>query len=376
MKLTQLFATLLSFFIISHAAAVEVSDHTVAYTVAYDKSALPAARLTLWDYERAGDNIDPAIRSRDSWNCLSASDSSHGACPATSVWGGAGIGSATSIRLRFTEQRSRLSVDLNVTAAKYLYANPANACPPFGPQWINEAMTTGCQDGVPYNGQTLSAYIDSAEYQKIPTGGVWQASLILKQIEWGPGLPQVATWTANITLDVTDRHHGDIYLPAFGTAAPLVDLNLRTQPLSTAVGGQVSGGTTLDACLYDGYNANSSWLKLTVSDLLAAGGRAADVFSVVRAGGNLGDASSRVDYRVSLSYNGKPQVVSNGAEINLAGVNSALIRPVSLPGISFPVVCTPTPLTLSVLPFAKAAKTAGRYTGVLRLTLAATALAP
>ncbi|MCS3406719.1 CfaE/CblD family pilus tip adhesin [Serratia sp. AKBS12] len=375
MKLTQLFATLLSFFIISHAAAVEVSDHTVAYTVAYDKSALPAARLTLWDYERAGDNINPAIRSRDSWNCLSASDSSHGACPTTSVWGGA-WGATTSIRLRFTEQRSRLSVDLNVTAAKYFYANPTNDCEAYlGSLRINAPSFMVCNGLPTYNGQALSAYIDPAEYQKIPTGGVWQASLILKQMEWDP-YKQVATWTANITLDVTDRHHGDIYLPAFGTAAPLVDLNLRTQPLSTAAGGQVSGGTTLDACLYDGYNANSSWLKLTVSDLLAAGGRAADVFSVVRAGGNVGDASSRVDYRVSLSYNGKPQVVSNGAEINLAGVNSALIRPVSLPGISFPVVCTPTPLTLSVLPFAKAAKTAGRYTGVLRLTLAATALAP
>ncbi|MNP71782.1 CblD like pilus biogenesis initiator [compost metagenome] len=68
--------------------------------------------------------------------------------------------------------------------------------------------------------------------------------------------------------------------------------------------------------------------------------------------------------------------MNNGQAITLTGVNTALIRPVVLPGIPFPVVCTPAPLTLDVLPFAKLSKAAGHFTGTLRVTLSADALAP
>ncbi|MCS3406581.1 hypothetical protein NYE85_05125 [Serratia sp. AKBS12] len=225
--------------------------------------------------------------------------------------------------------------------------------------------------GVQFNGKVLDVWLPAAEADRIPTGGIWEASLVLYQRRSFTNT-RVATWAANITLNITDKNNGAIYLPAFGSATPRVDLNLRTQPLSTAPGGQVAGSATIDTCLYDGYNANSPWLKLSISDLLPAGGRGADIFSLI----NSANGTSRIDYRVSLNYNGRPQAVNNGQEITLTGVDGALIRPVTLPGIPFPVVCTPTPLTLAVLPFAKASRAAGRYTGTLRLKLSATALAP
>jgi len=165
-------------------------------------------------------------------------------------------------------------------------------------------------------------------------------------------------------------------LPAFGSATPRVDLNLRTKPLSTAPGGEVSGQSNIDMCLYDGYNSNSPWLKVTLADQQNVAGRAADVFSVSRDGSSATAAADRIDYRITLNYNNQPQKVNNGQAITLTGVNTALIRPVVLPGIPFPVVCTPAPLTLDVLPFAKLSKAAGHFTGTLRVTLSADALAP
>ncbi|MCS3406580.1 pilus assembly protein CblD [Serratia sp. AKBS12] len=251
------------------------------------------------------------------------------------------------------------------------YANPANGCNPYTGGWPIQSIGYNTCYNKPYNGRVLDVWLPSAEADRIPTGGVWEASLVLYQFRLST-YTRAATWAANITLNITDKNNGAIYLPAFGSATPRVDLNLRTQPLSTAPGGQVSGSATIDTCLYDGYNANSPWLKLSISDLLPAGGRGADIFSLI----NSANGTSRIDYRVSLNYNGRPQAVNNGQEITLTGVDGALIRPVTLPGIPFPVVCTPTPLTLAVLPFAKASRAAGRYTGTLRLKLSATALAP
>ncbi|EDM3692493.1 hypothetical protein CSM81_23580 [Salmonella enterica subsp. enterica serovar Infantis] len=91
----------------------------------------------------------------------------------------------------------------------------------------------------------------------------------------------MSTFSADITLDMTDRNHGAIYLPTFGNATPRVDLNLRTKPLSTAPGGEVSGQAAIDVCLYDGYNSNNNWLKVTLSDLRNIPGRQADIFSVM-----------------------------------------------------------------------------------------------
>ncbi|HEI8868154.1 TPA: pilus assembly protein CblD [Serratia odorifera] len=372
-SVTLLFILLL----ISHCAHAVVDDPYIdknqSVSFAFDKtqgalSTAAAGRLWIWQKEKGGNSQpDYVSRRRDSWICNSASSVETGACPFSSPGGG-----TSDIKIKFTEKRSRLSVILTLKGQIFNNAIPATGCVTYIGGWpIQSVGYNDCEDGKPYNGRVLDVWLPAAEADRIPTGGVWEASLVLYQFREST-YTRAATWAANITLNITDKNNGAIYLPAFGSATPRVDLNLRTQPLSTAPGGQVSGSATIDTCLYDGYNANSPWLKLSISDLLPAGGRGADIFSLI----NSANGTSRIDYRVSLNYNGRPQAVNNGQEITLTGVDGALIRPVTLPGIPFPVVCTPTPLTLAVLPFAKASRAAGRYTGTLRLKLSATALAP
>ncbi|GAB82855.1 hypothetical protein EB105725_36_00150 [Shimwellia blattae DSM 4481 = NBRC 105725] len=334
------------------------------------------------------DTALPARWGRNTWVCASASNPENGACN-TSPMGftpGVKIRGREFVRLIFTEQRSKQRMEILMGISTYLRWNGGSACgseatgissdtstPAFTSPYY-PAYAVCSKDGKQTDGKELNVWFAAQQLPRF-TGGIWKARLILNEMQWRPSI-QVATFTADITVDVTDKHNGAIYLPAFGRATPLVDLNLRTKPLSTAPGGEVSGGTVIDTCLYDGYNSNSPWLKVTLSDLLTSSGRAADLFSVVKTGAANSQPLNRIDYRVTLNYNGQPVKVENGKEITLTGVNRALIRPVALPGIPHPVICVPAPLTLDVLPFAKASKTAGRYQGTLRVNLSATALAP
>ncbi|WP_232002147.1 CfaE/CblD family pilus tip adhesin [Shimwellia blattae] len=356
-----------------YSIAADAVDQTITVKTSFDRLT-PGGQLTLWNNQKAGAIPGNGIRGVDFWRCLSETDSTNGACRRSGVWN-LPFGQESTIPLRFTEKRSKNTVNLNITAHAIHYADPPNGCVPIT-AFIPIHYTAGIRCyGIRFNGRMLTAYLRPGEYTKIPSGGIWEARLILQQIGWYDG-KIVATWTANITLDVTDRNNGAIYLPAFGRADALVDLNLRTKPLSTAPGGEVSGSTVIDTCLYDGYNSNNAWLQVTLSDLLPPLNRAADLFSVTKTGTTGANPRDRVDYRVTMNYNGKPVAMENKKTFTLNGVDTALIRPVALPGFPVTVVCTPAPLTLTVQPFAKASKTAGRYSGALRVNLAARTLAP
>ncbi|WP_333482964.1 CfaE/CblD family pilus tip adhesin [Serratia liquefaciens] len=323
------------------------------------------------------DTVDRIPWSRNAWVCLSDGDTSTGSCPSKALDWDVYHNAEGKLSLTFTEQRSHHFVVLtlkNINRGKYYGTSCAAIAGYYYPMYA--AGYNWCIDGnASRAARTLSVYLPQTELAKLPTGGVWKAKLVLNEMMWDPYV-KVATFSADITLNVTDKNNGAIYLPAFGSATPRVDLNLRTHPLSTAPGGEVSGQSNIDMCLYDGYNSNSPWLKVTLADQQSVAGRAADVFSVSRDGSSATAAADRIDYRVTLNYNNQPQKVNNGQAITLTGVNTALIRPVVLPGIPFPVVCTPAPLTLDVLPFAKLSKAAGHFTGTLRVTLSADALAP
>jgi len=358
----------------ARADRVPPADNHQVINLSYDKSAPPADSY-IWKRAPGGHDTDsPPLWGRNSWVCFSSTVTTSGACPTNAVWASGPVPS--SLTLRFTEVRSQLPGDIQLSGYRETHYS-ASGCG----EWnfrrpFNSGILSGaCQDGTPPMGEALTLWLPQSELAKLPTGGVWKAKLILNEMQWDPFI-KVATFSADITLNVTDKNNGAIYLPAFGSATPRVDLNLRTKPLSTAPGGEVSGQSTIDMCLYDGYNSNSPWLKVTLADQQSVAGRAADVFSVSRDGSSATATADRIDYRVTLNYNNQPQKVNNGQAITLTGVNTALIRPVVLPGIPFPVVCTPAPLTLDVLPFAKLSKAAGHFTGTLRVTLSADALAP
>jgi len=369
----------------AQALLIPPADNHQVITLNYDKSA-PPADTYIWN--RASGGYDDSERYYGNWNwlngawqCLSATDTTNGACTPVGTWSWLAGPVPSALTLRFTEKRSHLSVDIKLMGFNERQTN-GSGC--WGSGYSAQSAFwsgnfRGCADGATNVGLALTLWLPQSELAKIPTGGSWQAKLVLSQQDWvldvGP-IHKVATFSADITLNVTDKNNGAIYLPAFGSATPRVDLNLRTKPLSTAPGGEVSGQSTIDMCLYDGYNSNSPWLKVTLADQQNVAGRAADVFSVSRDGSSATAAADRIDYRITLNYNNQPQKVNNGQAITLTGVNTALIRPVVLPGIPFPVVCTPAPLTLDVLPFAKLSKAAGHFTGTLRVTLSADALAP
>ncbi|GAB81508.1 CblD family pilus biogenesis initiator protein [Shimwellia blattae DSM 4481 = NBRC 105725] len=369
-------ATLLSWLLFTcHTARADALlpvDMNTTITISYDRSAPPAS-YKIWQSVANGyDRDNPGRRARDWFRCKSNTDTSSGACSRQWLWGGPVRD--TMISLRMTEQRSKVSFNIPLrgrSSSCTYHTSPHDCSSAAGWQQMTDGRSyTGT------NSKNFDLRLEAEDLAKIPTGGIWEGVLILEQRQWSGPSMTVAWWTANITLDVTDRNNGAIYLPAFGRADPLVDLNLRTKPLSTAPGGEVSGSTVIDTCLYDGYNSNNAWLQVTLSDLLPPWNRAADLFSVTKTGTTGGNPRDRVDYRVTMNYNGNPVAMENKKTVTLNGVDTALIRPVALPGFPVTVVCTPSPLTLTVQPFAKASKTAGRYSGTLRVNLAARTLAP
>lgn len=379
-RLLTIFFLLSLFFLITAPYAQAVLDDpyidkntSVSFSFDRAQGAQPissGSRLWVWRAEKGGNSaLEPDNRVRDSWACIGNATLDTGACQYSNPGG-----SSSNIKLKFTEKRSRNSIVLNIRGQGFKHGEPRSACGYGSPLPIQSAVYAGCAGYPGFNGKVLDIWLHASEADKIPSGGIWEATLVLYQYRVGG--KNMATWTANITLNIIDKNSGDIFLPAFGVATPLVDLNLRTRPLSTAPGGEVSGSTVIDTCLYDGYNVNSPWLKLTLSDTLPSDGRAADIFSVVKTSAPDNSASNRVDYRAVLDYNGQSVVMENGKERLLNGANSGHIRLVTLPGISVPVVCAPTPISLTTLPFNKAAKSAGQYRGVLRMVLSATALAP
>ncbi|WP_233149018.1 CfaE/CblD family pilus tip adhesin [Shimwellia pseudoproteus] len=230
----------------ARADALLPVDMNTAVTISYDRSA-PPARYIIWNDIANGYSRDnPALRNRDWFRCKSSTNTATGACSRAWIWGGGYV--VSNLNLRFTEKRSKITVDIPLkgqnAACRYVTSVSCSIL----------SSETGAykqiQDGISTQGTTakkLLIYLTAEDLGKIPAGGIWEGNLIIEQRQWSPNI-HVADWTAQITLDVTDRNNGAIYLPAFGTADALVDLNLRTTPLSTAPGGEVSGSTTIDTC--------------------------------------------------------------------------------------------------------------------------------
>ncbi|KJX01580.1 hypothetical protein RZ87_02420 [Enterobacter roggenkampii] len=207
----------------------------------------------------------------------------------------------------------------------------------------------------------------------MPIGGVWEG--VLKLQERDANNQKLATVILNVTFNITDTNHIDIYFPEFGTAAPLVPLNIHpTSGANPTPGGQ--DVTNLDMCLYDGFNVNSSKYEVLLEDgnHHTPAGRPMGWFSVYRDGGDENQPRDRIDYQVRMN---NPETdammnVRNGELITWNAVNTHRVRPVRLPSISYPVLCAPTPLELRVNKFATADKNAGQYHGTLRVTFTPT----
>ncbi|WP_176300479.1 CfaE/CblD family pilus tip adhesin [Burkholderia vietnamiensis] len=332
----------------------------------------PTADVMVFNGASGGyDTTDFKKWGRNSWTCQSATDTATGACGTEPVWT---AGNSTSIRLSFKEERTGATAVLNLNGesgySRHLDCN-GNVVPEAQSsvrraiQHAAAATVTDCPT-LGWDGRLLFVKIPAAELKNLPFGGTWKANLQLDLRLWGTGgaAAKLAVFKSAITLNVTDKDNIQVYLPEFTSATPTVDLKLRKLPN----GSRMSGTSNVDMCLYDGYNSQSTWFDVSASDGLTVDRRDKGQYSVLLASDKSGAYESRIDYNVSLTYAGKKIALPNNETVRLQGVNNSAGRSVSLPGISVPVVCTPTPLTLETPEFQSVWKRPGKYSNKLTIT--------
>ena len=353
----------------AYAERVEPTGRDTPVIATFDKSSLPS-QIDIWHHESGGHDPDtPDEWGHNNWVCLSSSSAEYGACPTTSTWNDNGT---TLLPLIFTEQRSHMSVTLNLQGYHSVQITSGGGCGEMGTKLVNAATTSSCS-GRAGDEALLYISIPPDELAKIPAGGIWQADLKMSLMQWvkqsGPS-NKLADWHARITLNVTDNNNQQIYLPEFGQAAPLVNLNMRPLPGNGINKVSVIGSASIDVCLYDGYNANSSAFMLTINDSYTGqGNRTMTDFSLVRQGGNESNDRDRIDYLVDILNpdTNTIQTVTRGTQMTFTKIQQAHIRQVHLPGLPQPVICVPAPLTLSTQMFEINSKNAGGYRGTLEL---------
>lgn len=337
----------------ARAERVEPTGRDTPVTATFDKAS-PPSQIDIWKDESGGyDTSNTGLWGRNSWVCTSNSSPANGQCATSPQWYGYGH---TQVQLEFKEQRSGITQVINVSAYHKLgdYDDLLSTAAAF---W----------DGLYETKET--AYISSSELQKLPVGGIWKAELKMSLMQWDPRI-KLADWNAHITLNVTDNNNQQIYLPEFGEAAPLVNLNMRPLPGAGTQKMSFTGRANIDVCLYDGYNANSSTFMLTLNDdFTGQSDRSGLNFSIVRQGGNVNEKRDRIDYTINILNpdTNTMQTVSRARQINFTKIQQAHIRQVHLPGIPEPVICVPAPLELSTDYIEVSSKNAGYYRGTLQL---------
>lgn len=293
--------------------------------------------------------------------CRSSADPGRGACPILGTEGEAGSG---AVKLLFVEQRTKLQIELPVVG--YLNrAMPGRRC--SSDSWSGNAIPLWsasiweCATEWPI-GTGASLRISARDLEGL-VAGTWKASLALDLFA-NIGEAKLATYEFDFDFTITDRDAVAIYFPHFDEISPHVGMNLRYDPITQTVG----GGTTVDMCLYDGLGSQAPYLGVTVRD---SGGRAPGPsgFSAWhRDSGGSGD-NARLDYNVTLDYNGAPLPMRNGVEEQLTGIDTAKLKLVVLPGMSQPVFCVDTPLRLNMPRVPIAEKQPGYYRGDLKVEL-------
>ncbi|MCX2942511.1 CfaE/CblD family pilus tip adhesin [Rahnella perminowiae] len=350
----------------AHAERVEPTGRDTPVIATFDKSSLPS-QVDIWHHESGGHDPDnPDEWGHNNWVCLSSSSAEYGACPTTSTWNDNGT---TLLPLIFTEQRSHMSVTLNLQGYHSVQITSGGGCGEMGTKLVNAATTSSCS-GRAGDEALLYISIPPDELAKIPAGGIWQADLKMSLMQWvkqsGPS-NKLADWHARITLNVTDNNNQQIYLPEFGQAAPRVDLNMRPLPGTGGKQAQMDGAANIDMCLYDGYGSNSTSFTLKFDDQQqGTTQRNNGYFSIYSDHGDVNQDSGRIDYYVKMQApDGKYVSIIRGEDLVIPNIQTARVRPVHLPGIPQAVLCIPAPLELSTKTLDINSKQAGHYTGHL-----------
>lgn len=279
--------------------------------------------------------------------------------------------SDSTITLILTERRSKMTHAFKIKAymesIEYDSSSPNDSyiCGPHKP--LNKTGTRTDCDGHNTSTKALTAWMQQSEMNNLPIGGVWEGSLRIDAVDGYGGV--LVKYHADITLEGKATGKQDIYFPEFNGANPLVQLDLHPTGSVTS-NSYVEDVTTLDMCLYDGFNSNSDSMTLSFKDEGKMGAARKDgYFSIYNTATGGTDEAERVDYRVEMfdpHSKGWRTVKNNDSFTLKAGENGQdQIRPVRLPSITYPVLCSPAPLRLIVDKFRVTDKAAGYYKGVL-----------
>ncbi|QGL81720.1 minor pilin and initiator protein [Stenotrophomonas maltophilia] len=330
--------------------------------MAWDRSAMPGdieiwAPKTLIAHEGTG----TAGYGHLFLTCASETDSSTGKC-ATEDTHESARGILSRVPVRLTERRGGMPAEVTVKGALYRI-DPVTWC--SSDYWHRERYTLYSSYaqtclGEPVVGTGASLLLEADELQGL-TAGHWQGKLELDLRK--PPSQSLAKYVFNFDFTVTDYDAITIYFPGFDGIAPLVNMDLRYDPIRKVVAGRKE----VDMCLYDGVGSQSEFLGVTVRDSGPRPPPGRD-FAVWHQDGGSDDAQ-RLDYHVRLSYGGNELAMKHGEEQLLRGIDSAQLRMVLLPGISQPVYCVPTPLTLETPPTPIASQRPGIYEGELTVEL-------
>lgn len=293
--------------------------------------------------------------------CSSSSYPLLGRCPTEDTADTASGHSIIGLQLR--EQRSGLITQINVYG-ELLRADGRLACSSDYWKALSRPLHTSyaaiCSFDPPA-GTSMHIWIPGGELGRLVAGS-WTGAIELdlrSPIDDGLG-----GYRFDFEFTITDRDAVAIYFPHFDEISPHVGLNLRYDPITQTVG----GGTTVDMCLYDGLGSQAPYLGVTVRD---SGGRTPGPsgFSAWHRDSGGSDDSARLDYDVTLDYNGAPLRMRNGLEEQLTGIDTAKLKLVVLPGMSQPVFCVDTPLRLNMPRVPIAEKQPGYYRGDLKVEL-------
>lgn len=362
----------------AHADIEQPTGRETQITEYFDRQSIPS-QIDIWTNESGGyDSSKPSFWGMNTVVCKSSTDPKNGQCTTVSNSGPTGIG---SIPLTFTEKRSKLSVVLKVSGYHLPHFTGTQCSGSFTlpfPSTANISCRLNDIKIIP-DGTIFTAYITQAELKKIPFGGIWEASLEMYLKQWTP-YKTLGNWNAKFALNISDVSNQAIYFPSFGAgqgkdAQPHVDLNLRPLPGGDRqILGRLSGSTSLDMCLYDGYGSNSRQFQVQLSEPPEypenPEGRQAGKFSVYNDIGNRNEISNRIDYGVKMYFpeSNSFQDVVNGTTYTLPNINTDDIRAVRLASnISNVVLCVPTPLQINTPAFNIVDKTNGHYTGKIRV---------
>ncbi len=337
--------------------------------MSWDRSAMPGdielwPSKTVFGYEEQG----TLGYGHMFMTCSSNSSSERGKCPTNDTLEDS-VGAVSTIPLRFTESRSGMEVDVEVTAA-IRRIDATFACSfdywsgPLRPVW---SSTTGSCAGIDRVGTSVEMRLTSGQLSQL-VAGHWSAVLDLTLRM--PPHQHLADYSFSFDFTITDHNAVSIYFPLFDQVTPHVGLNLQYDPIAQTIGGR----TQLDMCLYDGLGSQSAYLGVTVRDS-GAQPPGPSGYSVWHVDGG-SDASQRVDYTVTLDHNGSALPMRNGVEQLLHGIDTARLRLVLLPGMTQPVFCVPTPLTLETPRVPVSTKRPGYYSGDLKVELRVPTVTP